>query len=114
MTEKDLSVAALAALFDNPKRAIPNIHIWLAAKGTPGPRYRRKLAQMLGIEPEQLSPTGASTAKPSKALVVLPKAKASGQVPLAPAPTAVEAGFAHITITRDGAVVIRLTLTKDA
>jgi hypothetical protein len=112
MTEKDLSVAALAALFDNPKRAIPNIHIWLAAKGTPGPRYRRKLAQMLGVAPEALSPTG--TAKPSKALVLLPKAKANGQVPLAPAPTAVEAGFAHITITRDGAVVIRLTLTKDA
>jgi hypothetical protein len=108
MTEKGLDNVALATLLGEPKRVRPNIHLWLGAKGAPGSRYRNKLAQVLGITAEAL---GAS-ASPSQALVVLPRAKANGKVPVAPAPT--EESFARITITRDdGAVVIRLTLTKE-
>jgi hypothetical protein len=108
MRTLSLTRETLASQFPNPQAFKSNLSIWLAAKGTPGPRYRGKLAEVLGIAPEQLLANGA--AKPSKALALLPQAKPTAKPN---ASVAADAGEINIAVSRNGTIVIRLKLTKE-
>jgi hypothetical protein len=100
MKDKGFDPNSLADQFEDPRKTLPNIRLWVNARGVPGLQYRAKLAEVLELsEQDLIPPTKEQTLKlVRKEKSPTPK---SEKAPIARSPMS-------MTIQPDGNLHIRL------